>query len=208
MEQAADRCRRETRGLQDEVNLLKNEVKQRLVDLREFFMKQRTISSRPHWATQAVNNGGQLDAVPPKPDAGRREPGDSDVQAVNSDARDGDAPAKVLGMSAIDRALLSSAVLDAPMLSNLILWLGTVKGRGITLQRVTPYLETYERAGYITPAMTKLMILSMAELDRTEEASSSQAFSSQDYSECLRELHDIVCNLGCIMDQPVVEQSG
>ena len=30
-------------ALQDEVNLLKNEVKQTLVDLREFIMKDRTL---------------------------------------------------------------------------------------------------------------------------------------------------------------------
>ena len=56
-----------------------------------------------------------------------------------------------------------------------------------------PFLEAYEMAGYITPTMSKLVLRSMADLDQMEGSSPGRAFAPQDYSECLRQLHYIIC---------------
>ena len=79
------------------------------------------------------------------------------------------------------------------MLGNVISWLGTVKGRGLALHQITPYLEVYEKTGYLTPVMVRVILRSMADLDQLFETPSEREFSPQKYSQCLRELHDIIC---------------
>ena len=87
------------------------------------------------------------------------------------------------------------------MLGNIIWWLGTVKRRGLSMQHLTPFLEAYEMSGHLTPSMAKLLLRSMADLDDLEEPPANHAFSPHDYTECLLQLHDIICTPGYVIDR-------
>ena len=162
-------------ALQDEVNLVKTEIKQTLVDLREFMAKEQTLFPQVAYGRRTEPQGPAVEEqeifpLPPVPDVRRAQP-----IAAPRGQPDG------------------SGGLDVFMLGNLIWWLGTMKRRGLSLQTVSPFLEAYEMAGYITPTMSKLVLRSMADLDQMEGSSPGRAFAPQDYSECLRQLHYIIC---------------
>ena len=154
-------------SLQDEVNLLKNEVKQTLVDLREYIMKERTIFPRAA-AEPVAESAGDQEHMPAAHD--------SALPAIPQ----GPAP--------------SGEALDPTMMSNVIWWLETVKRRGLSLQQIAPYLEAYELGGYLSSAMSKLVLRSLADLDQIEEFPPNHTFSPQDYAECLGQFHEIVCS--------------
>jgi hypothetical protein len=90
---------------------------------------------------------------------------------------------------------------DATMMSNIIWWLGSVKQRGLTLQQVSPFLDAYETAGYLSPAMSKLIIRSMAELGAPNQAVHNESFAPQEFADCLLQLNNIVCTPGYIVDR-------
>ena len=183
-------------ALQDEVNLLKTEVKQTLIDLREYIMKDRTLlaqyappeprptAQRPEGAQEGqpvsvVPAVTGLPFIPPIP--GVRRAGGA-LRDLQSEAH-------------------SSGSLDAVMMGNIIWWLGTVKRRGLSLQQITPYLEAYENSGHLPPSMAKLILRSMAELDDLETLDPSRAFSPHDYADALLQLHDIICTPGYTVDR-------
>ncbi len=198
-------------ALEDELNLLKNEMKQSLVDLREIVMKSRSpfLQSYVNIDGESASGNNHHGQRSDQTEDGRQDHLDMQGHFFAGVAQDIVTLGSQLRMAALDWASNGGAMLDGAMLGNFIVWLGTVKGRGMSLQRIVPYLETYERAGYITPAIAKLMLLSMADLDQMEDLSSRQAFSFQDYSECLRELHDIICTPRFkAIDSGAVEQSG
>ena len=162
-------------ALQDEVDLLKNEIKQTLVDLRGFMMEDRTIFPR-------VAEKGQAPVLPriptvvPLPE-GQPPNGAASFPEVNN-----------------GRGLLHHVTdpLDVIMLGEIITWLGSVKRRGLSLHQITPYIEAYEAVGYLSPVVVKIVLRSMADLDQMVEASPDQKLSPEQYSECVREFHDIV----------------
>ena len=92
---------------------------------------------------------------------------------------------------------------DTVMMGNLIWWLGTAKRRGLTLQLLTPILETYEMSGIITHSISKLLLRSMADLDALDDNVSGNEFSPQDYADGLRQLHDIICTPGYVVDRTI-----
>ncbi len=209
METATTDVQEKLDALEDEVNLLKNEMKQSLVDLREIVMDRRTLFSQRSVNANSVGLERPVPPVSPGPEHGNGGlPGIPTQSPSGADTRDVATLGNELRMAALDRAANSGGVLDAAMLGNFICWLGTVKIKGMSLQRIIPYLETYERAGYLTSAMAKLMLLSMADLDQLGEPSSRQPLSFQDYSECLCELHEIVCTPGYTLDHSAAAQSG
>ena len=185
MERASTDLQEKLDALQDEVELLKNEVKQCLVDLREVVMKDRGLSGGHKIGSNgAAGWPSDIPNVAPtaptyhEPDP---PPADENITATGARRRSGD-------LESLDTAVVGS----------FIQWMGAAKGKGISLQRVAPYLEAYEAAGYLTPATTMLMVLSLADLDRTEDAVSAIGgpSSNLDYAQCLLELHDFVCGPG------------
>ena len=95
----------------------------------------------------------------------------------------------------------STYSVDATTMSNIIWWLGSVKQRGLTLQQVSPFLDAYETAGYLSPAMSKLIIRSMAELGAPNQAVHNESFAPQEFADCLLQLNNIVCTPGYIVDR-------
>lgn len=182
-------------ALQDEVDLLKVEVKQTLVDLREFIMKGKSVfpvkpPAVPHSGTPsngvasapALEQVMETETLEPTPLI-TPFPVKLRADEPQSDASVDAAPALGLGNNA----------LDPVMMGRIITWLGTVKGRGLTLQQLTPYLEAYESAGNLSPLMAKVIIRSVADLDQVTKVSGEATFSPQNYAECISELHEIVC---------------
>ncbi|NQW22959.1 MAG: hypothetical protein HQ475_05885 [SAR202 cluster bacterium] len=166
-------------ALQDEVDLLKNEIKQTLVDLREHMMKGRTVFSQPEAEPQ------------------RRMPPTLPPRVVyTKEPPTPEAIAQVKGMPLVRHYAMGSSHsdgMDPVMLGNIICWLGTVKKMGLSLQQVTPFLEAYEASGYLSPIMLKVLLRSLADLDQKTETPPEDEFSPEHYADCIGQLHDIIC---------------
>ena len=163
----------------EEFDLLKTEIKQILVELKEAIIKDGAIfhasAQEPQNATlESASNGGPSAVSHEQP----AEP--------PSDYRSGPHP---------------NENLDAAMMGNIIWWLGTAKRSGLTLQLLTPILETYEMTGTITHSISKLILRSMADLDALDDDTSRNEFSPQGYADGLLQLHDIICTPGFVVDR-------
>lgn len=202
MEQTVDTQER-FQALEDEVNILKTEIKQVLVDLKEFMVQDKTVLPQGRREVQP--------AVPPRAltTAQAREGSSAPTPAHRSatpPALEASAPASPLGRLQTEAHPMGE--LDAALLGNLIWWLGTVKRRGLSLQQLAPFLETYEMSGHLTPAMAKLVLRTLSQLDEMQGPSPDRKFSPQDYTECLLQLHDILCTPGYRVDRLIAPPSG
>ena len=168
-------------ALQDEVDLMKNEIKQTLVDMREFMMRDRTVFSQsetePRRATPSSLQPRVAYVKEPPAQTGT---GHSNSQMPIHSNRPLVPASHVEGMHPL-------------MLGKVIQWLGTVQEKGLSLHQVTPFLEAYEDSGYLTPVMAKVLLRSLADLDNLTDSPSDEEFSPERYAECIGELHDIVC---------------
>lgn len=175
-------------ALQDEVDLLKNEIKQTLVDLREHMMKGRTVFSQPEAEPQ------------------RRMPPTLPPRVVyTKEPPTPEAIAQVKGMPLVRHFAMGSSHsdgMDPVMLGNIICWLGTVKQMGLSLQQVTPFLEAYETSGYLSPVMLKVLLRSLADLDQKTETTPEDEFSPEHYADCIGQLHDIICAANIMEELP------
>ena len=209
-------------ALEDELNVLKNEIKQNLVDLREFIMKDRTIFPdgvmEPPRATRVEERrtediGDSRERGAPSqrvdlvfPESGTAQPAETLQQATPTQqvnlvipkAGDAQTAAQLFNQPVAPQSTYS---VDATTMSNIIWWLGSVKQRGLTLQQVSPFLDAYETAGYLSPAMSKLIIRSMAELGSPNQAVHNESFAPQEFADCLLQLNNIVCTPGYIVDR-------
>ena len=200
-------------ALQDELNLLKNEIKQTLVDLREYVMRERTITAQNIFQDpqRAIRPQVEVPAGQEQPPPGSPFPPGYPgyllpPMAPGAPRGPGMAGAPILPgppMRDLQSEPHASGALDAIMLGNLIWWLGTVKRRGLALQQISPFLEAYEMSGHLTPSMAKLILRSMAELDNLEPAPPDHSFSPHDYADALLQLHDIICTPGYQVDRLV-----
>ena len=187
-------------ALQDEVDLIKIEIKQTLVDLREFIMKERTLFPQPSPTT----NGNSAGDAPAHDGLGRDSV--KPASAVPTAPSNG----RSHGPSVRSVVVESQPVghLDSAMLGGIIRWFATVKDRGLSLQQITPYLEAYETSGYLNSEMVKVILKAVADLDQLKGVGPEGEFSPQDYSECIGQLHDIICPTDSAQNSPsVVEAS-
>lgn len=174
-------------ALQEEVDLLKNEIKQNLMDLREHVMKGRAVFAMP------------------LPEPTRRPPAPAPMRPVP--VREISAKPEANGQRTVPLerphpVLPASAEgLDPVMMGNIIAWLGTVKQMGLSLQQVTPYLEAYEAGGFLPPIMLKLLLRSLADLDQMAETPKDQQFLPDQYADCIGQLHGIIC-AGTFLSEP------
>lgn len=170
-------------ALQDEVDLLKNEIKQTLIDLREYMMKDRTVFSLP----EAPPVRSVPSPLPPRV-----------VQPTGPAATptNGHKPVAPLAPAPDNQGM------NPVMLGKLIAWLGSVKKMGMSLQPVTPYLDAYETSGYLPPIIMKVLLRAMADLDKMTEGPELE-FSPEMYSEYIGQLHEIICPVEKIAEQPL-----
>ena len=174
-------------ALQEEVDLIKHEVKQTLVDLRGFIMESRTILPQGSIETR-------LASPPILPDDSKLETGLAQSPPVTLVPEPRPTPMRLTRqVEQVDQGFEVSDRLNTGMLGEIIDWLETVKRRGLSLHQITPYVEAYEKAGYLSPLVVKVILLSMADLDQRMEASSNNDSPHDKYFECVREFHEIVC---------------
>ncbi len=185
-------------ALQDEVDLIKIEIKQTLVDLREFIMKERTLFPQPSPTT----NGSSAEDAPAHDGLREAVKSASAVQTAPSNGRS-------YGPRVRPVIVESQPVghLDPAMLGSIIRWFATVKDRGLSLQQITPYLEAYETSGYLNSEMVKLILKAVADLDQLKGVGPEGEFSPQDYSECIGQLHDIICPTDSAQNSPAVVEA-
>ena len=178
---------RKFEAIQEDIDLLKHEVKQTLVDLRGFIMESRTILPR-------VSAEARPPAPPIPPDDPKLETGPKVSPPAAPVLQPKLMPNQQLlrAPRQVDQASEVSDDLNTVMLGELINWMATVKRRGLSLQQITPYVEAYEKAGYLTPLVVKVILLSMADLDQSEAPLDKNLLTDQ-YFECVREFHGIVC---------------
>ena len=168
-------------ALQNEVDLVKNEIKQTLVDLREFLMKNRTIFPQIHAQIPPVAPPNLAVDLPQDP----TPPAPSPAVPLTNGA--------LTSLQTLQVSSHSAIALDSKMLGKFIEWLGSVKRMGVSLQQITPYLEAYEASGYLQPLMVKVILRSMADLDQLMAIPPKQELSTEDYAKCVGQLHEIIC---------------
>ena len=206
-------------GIEDELQLLKSEVKQTLIDLREFIMKGNALSvtsafdgpkTHPSNSQASATDPQEIPAteVPPTetvgfvvgvPDA--RDDRASQVKSVDKTASDYPATPPIPYPQEISAPVLpvfgadgqGGHSMDAIKMGHIIRWLGTVARLGLTPSHLKPFLQAYERSGHLSPPMASLTLRS---LEHVEYAigRSDQPYSTTEYSSCLLELHEIICN--------------
>ena len=177
-------------AVQDEVKLLKAEIKQTLIDLREFMMKGRTISTTPVFdVTKAISSNGEV-ATPED----QNNPSIKGTPAAPSTA----IPQPILAPASQNARGDDQGghSMDAVKMGHIIGWLGTVANRGMSSRQLKPFLQTYEQSGHLTPAMATLTYKSLEELEAVQGGQFNQTCSPTEYSQCLLELHEIICNPG------------
>ena len=103
------------------------------------------------------------------------------------------APAPVLpGIEANAQAGLS---MDAIKMGNILRWLGTVARKGLSASHLEPYLQAYEKSGLLTREMAALTYRSLEHMEYAM-GRTHQSYSTTEYSDCVLELHEIICNPG------------
>ena len=184
-------------AVQDEVSLLKAEIQQTLIDLREFMMKGHAISSSSAFDGPQVHSSSGVSAAaeeqaspspqvsPPAPPAAPPDPGPAPAQRYSETAP----------QNAADDTRGRYAM-DAVKIGHIIAWLGTVTSRGLSPKHLKPFLQSYEQSGRLTLAMAQLTYKSLEDLDGAQGGQPSQSFSASEYAACLLELHEIICNPG------------
>ena len=181
-------------ALELEFNLLKTEIRQTLVDVKEFVMKGRSVSAEP--ITEVSNRSTDITAdtqgiIEDLPDDSSFNVFDSEA-GPNSDTLEESPGSPGSAVVAQDKtALAPSNINDSTMMKNIIWWLGTARRRGITLGQLSPFIEAYEMSGYMSPLISKLIYKTMAQL-ADEESTTSTNHMPQDFSDGLMQLNEII----------------
>lgn len=219
-------------GVEDDLRLLKSEVKQTLIDLREFVMQGSAISvtSVPDAPTAPPSNGetvapehqdgsthqeltsqpvsGQVDAPEDQDNPPHRDSPAGPLITTQSDQEEPApqsspvAPEMPFPLPSLGTALQGAMVdpqsrysMGAIKMGHIIRWLGTVARKGLSPSHFRPFLQTYQQSGHLTPEMAALTLSSLEHLEYAM-GRSSQPNSTAEYSDCLLELHEIICNPG------------
>jgi hypothetical protein len=184
-------------ALELEFNLLKTEIRQTLVDVKEFVMKGKSVNAerRPMIEAKPTTIGTNMQST--------NEEQYVDAYSVDQDVAT-DSDSVTIGESPVptgwvaspqdrgkDSSLATSNKNDSTMMKNIIWWLGTARRRGITLNQLSPFIEAYEMSGYMSPLVSKLIYKTMAQLADEESATVSQRMP-QDFSDGLMQLNEII----------------
>ena len=189
-------------ALELEFDLLKTEIRQTLVDVKELVMKGKTVNAEQRPVTtdrptpldpttietgmQSVDEEPYFEAYPIDQDTGIG----LDPVTIGGATESG-------GWTALprdipkDNALAPSNINDSTMMKNIIWWLGTARRRGITLNQLSPFIEAYEMSGYMSPLVSKLIYNTMAQLADEDSTTAAQRMP-QDFSDGLMQLNEII----------------
>ena len=201
--------------VEDQLKLLKSEVKQTLIDLREFVMKgSATLVTSVFEAPSASPSNGHVvahenqDSSPPldqpiPPQATRIIAEDEQIIAASRE------PSPVSDTSPVEIAQSAPATvfqtpnrypqsndpMDIVRMGHMIRWLGTVAEGGLSPKQLKPFLQAYERSGQLTPTLA-LFTYGMLEEMESDRSRFSLTCSPAEVSKFLHELHEIIINPG------------
>ena len=171
--------------LQEDVDLIKNQIKQNLVDLREIIMNSRTISPE----NDQSRHGGKHGLT------GESFSDDSYFVSEYEKHLSGAEIASHTNHYEV-KGMAEDKNIDAGTVANLIWWLGTIKRRGLSLRQLSQFLEAYETSGFLDHSMAKLvkvMIRSMEDVNEVVGTSVSGKNSPEEYADCLLQFSEIFC---------------
>ena len=175
-------------SLELEFNLLKTEIRQTLIDVKEFVMKGRSVNppARPQAPPIPVEMPTNEVVVEPNPIDFSSE------ESAVWEPSEPPAPSSWEPRPEVkENALAPTSLNDSNMMKNIIWWLGTARRRGITLGQLSPFIEAYEMSGYMSPLVSKLIYKTMAQL-ADEESTTATHHMPQDFSDGLMQLNEII----------------
>ena len=174
-------------ALEDEVNLLKTEIRQVLIDMRDTWLKRSDVLSvGPVNMPVPVSSPANVSSQPVP------------VQAINdlseTQARSAQIPQPVATYSSPETGLdMSIDSSNKGIVNDLLQWMGDAKEKGLTAARLFPILEAYETSGMMSPLMAKFILKSMSMLDEIQTGEDVPVMSPSSYSESISDLHKLVC---------------
>jgi len=174
-------------ALEDEVNLLKTEIRQVLIDMRDTWLKRSDVLSvGPVNMPVPVSSPANVSSQPVP------------VQAVSdlseTQARPTQTPQPVATYSSPETGLdMSIDSSNKGIVNDLLQWMGDAKEKGLTAARLFPILEAYETSGMMSPLMAKFILKSMSMLDEIQTGEDVPVMSPSSYSESISDLHKLVC---------------
>ena len=174
-------------ALEDEVNLLKTEIRQVLIDMRDTWLKRSDVLSvGPVNMPVPVSSPANVSSQPVP------------VQAINdlseTQARPTQTPQPVATYSSPETGLdMSIDSSNKGIVNDLLQWMGDAKEKGLTAARLFPILEAYETSGMMSPLMAKFILKSMSMLDEIQTGEEVPTMSPSSYSESISDLHKLVC---------------
>ena len=172
-------------ALEDEVNLLKTEIRQVLIDMRDTWLKRSDVLSvGPVNMPVPVISSTDVSPQPTQPIA--------DVSGPQ--ARPTQIPQPIATYSSMETGLdMSIDSSNKGIVNDLLQWMGDAKEKGLTAARLFPILEAYETSGMMSPLMAKFILKSMSMLDEIQTGEDVPAMSPSSYSESISDLHKLVC---------------
>ncbi|KAA1281404.1 MAG: hypothetical protein ACJ0BC_04210 [Dehalococcoidia bacterium] len=157
-------------ALEDEVSILKTEIRQILIDMRDTWLRKSDVLATSQHLVQPV--------------ASTPVPSPSAAPTVSNGV-----PRTYFGSEAgLD---LSTDQNNKGTLNDLLAWMGEAKEKGLTAARLFPILEAYENSAMISPLMSKFILKNMSMLD--EMYSGNDPMSPAVYSQVISDLHKLVC---------------
>ena len=170
-------------ALEDEVDLLKTEIRQTLIDMREAWLQREDVLSAP----RRIGIESETVVVEASPEPSPPARVSASPVAASVVVESGGSGASSFGLD------LSVDYGSKSRINEIMEWMGSAKEKGITAARLFPILEAYESSGMMSPLMAKFIMKSMAMLDEIEMGGNGKSISPTDYSASLSDLHRLVC---------------
>ena len=171
-------------ALEDEVELIKTEIRQTLIDMREAMLQRSDIFSMPRKIVEVSSETSVVGSVP-DPSPAMSVPQSSVASPVPVAPN----PTRI-GAVGLD---LSIDQVNKTIVNEVLEWMGSAKEKGITAARLFPILEAYESSGMMSPLMSKFIMKNMSMLDEIELGGNGKSISPADFSSTLSDLHKLVC---------------
>ena len=188
--------------LDDELNLIKSEIHQTLVDMRDAMSKGQDILSvkieapapkaQPQAAQQQEDNLSDVDEPTETDSIDEEELEEDGVESLAIDSLDHYSEEDSIATLSKPSPAAIDFKTNKALMDDILSWIGTAKEKGFTAARLFPVMEAYETSGLMNPLMTKFLLKSMSMLDEIQDKKQPATLSPSDYAQCLSELHHLI----------------
>ena len=188
--------------LEDELNLIKSEIHQTLIDMRDAMSKGQDILSvkkeapapkaQPQAAQQQEDNLSDVDEPTETDSIDEEELEEDGVESLAIDSLDHYSEEDSIATLSKPSPAAIDFKTNKALMDDILSWIGTAKEKGFTAARLFPVMEAYETSGLMNPLMTKFLLKSMSMLDEIQDKKQPATLSPSDYAQCLSELHHLI----------------